>query len=486
MNVEIYNSYCKLSGEIPAGARELVQQVLTYRNDIDAEVAQCFHKLNQYKRFNNLKMYHATLGRINALKASEWVCWFKNDSFPTGHLNIIRETIKTLGITCREIDHRKIPKNDCILKWNNKPWDPRYYQSDMIGMGPIAGRGVYESAVGTGKSLIMAYLIKYLSVTSLIVVPSVGLGLQLENDFVDWFGRTVVETITTANVRKGKKFKPIRIVTVQTLASLQKSGELGDLVKDVKALYVDEIHHAGSASYTNLLNELDHVYYRFGFTGTFLRNDSKSLDMWGFLSNVLYRYPAHRAMAEGYLTPIEVNVYELYGKRSPSYPKEYDNNYCGGQAILTKTKEIIESAGDSEQILILVKNKDKAGKIFHEYLLAHGIENSYISGDDKKEVINATIKAFNDKKIRVLIGSSVIGEGIDVRSTDHLIMCQGGKSEIVIVQAVGRLVRLFPGKVVGKVHDFAFVGTKYMQKHLTQRENIYARNFECPMRRISC
>jgi superfamily II DNA or RNA helicase len=269
------------------------------------------------------------------------------------------------------------------------------------------------------------------------------------------------------------------------LASLQKTGEIQKLVRDVGAVYIDEIHHAGSASYTNLLPEIDHVYYRYGFTGTFLRNDSKSLDMWGFLSNVLYKYSATRAIADGFLTPVEVTVHDVMGKPSRSYPKEYDNNYCGSEGILRKVLEICHSAGDNEQILILVKNKDKAGAIFHDFLKTHGFDNAYISGDDKKDVVNSTIKAFNDKRVRILIGSSVIGEGIDVRSTDHLIMCQGGKSEIVIVQAAGRAVRLFEGKRVARIHDFNFLRTKYMQKHLLLRKDIYKRNFECPIYSIA-
>lgn len=485
MNLEIHNSFCKLTGDVPENARELVRQVLTYRNDIDAELGQLFFQMSQAKRFNNNRMLYACKAKIDHLKANEWVCWFRDDTFPTGHLNIVRETVKQLGIQCQEIDHRVKPSNSLILKWRNKPHPQRYYQKEMHALGMREGRGVFESAVGTGKSLVMAYLVKDISVVSLIIVPSIGLGLQLENDFKSWFGDHNVETVETRRVRAGKSLAPIRIATIQTLASLQKSGEITAVVGDVEALYVDEIHHAGASSYTNLLPELHHVYYRFGFTGTFLRNDGKSLDMWGFLSNVLYRYPAHQAIAEGFLTPIEVNIYDLYGKANCSYPKEYDLNYCGSQALLQKVLEICHHAGDNEQILILVKNKDKAGLIFHEFLKMNGFDNMYISGDDKKEVINNTIRAFNDKRFRILIGSSVIGEGIDVRSTDHLLMCQGGKSEIVMVQAVGRLVRLFEGKVLGKVHDFNFVGTKYMGKHLIQREDIYDRNFECPVNRIA-
>jgi len=108
----------------------------------------------------------------------------------------------------------------------------------------------------------------------------------------------------------------------------------------------------------------------------------------------------------------------------------------------------------------------------------NGIKNNYISGDDKKEIITQTITDFNDRKINVLIGSSVIGEGIDVRSTDHLVMCQGGKSEISIVQATGRGVRLFEGKSMAYLHDFKFTKTKFMIKHYEERVNILKRNFE--------
>lgn len=484
MILEIHNSFSKLSGPVPDDVREFVRTVLTYRNDIDAELAALFPKLNFAKRTNNNKMYHVVLAQINKLKANEWVCWFKDDKFPTGHLNIVKEALKQLNTNYETKDFRKIPPNDLILNWYTRPPEPRYYQREMHEIGMREGRGVFNAAVGTGKSLVLAYLLKEISVVSLIIVPSVNLGLQIEQDFKKWFGSTKVETVTTSNVRKGKRLAPIRVATIQTLASLQKTNEIQSLVHDVKAIFIDEIHHAGSASYTNILHEIDHVYYRFGFTGTFLRNDSKSLDMWGVLSNVLYRYPAFKAIQDGYLTPIKVVVHDLPGRASPSYPKEYDRNYCGGEYLLRKILSIVTETSVDEQVLILVKNKDKSGKIIHEYLNTYAIENAYISGDDKKEVVNATIKAFNEKKVNILIGSSVIGEGIDVRSTDQLIMAQGGKSEIVIVQAVGRAVRLYEGKKVAQIHDFNFSGTKYLRKHLAKREDIYSRNFECEIERV--
>ena len=481
----IRNSFCTLEG-FPEEVMEAVAKVLTYKNDIEAEKQQLFRLMKMAKAKENQKQYYFLVGKLKELEATEYVCWLDDDgNFPTGHLNIVKDVLKIVSKDYTVDDTRKVPENNIILRWKNKPFDPRYYQREMIDLGIEEGRGVFESAVGSGKSLVMTYLLMEFSVVSLVVIPSRGLLEQHKTELELYFGRHNVQHVETKDVKKkNPTFAPIRLMTPQTLASLKKQGLLHIVVKDVDALYCDEFHHAGSKSYTDLLEELDHVYYRFGFTGTFLRNDNKTLDMWGVLSNKLYSYPAWKAIEEGYLTPLKVMVHTVKGVGNRNYQTEYKKNYCrekkeGGEELLFRIKHIVEEFADSDdQILILVNRKDAAGKIIHKYLDAEGIDNTYISGDDSKELIHKSIEDFNDKKIRVLIGSSVIGEGIDIRSTDHLIMAQGGKSEIAIVQASGRAVRLFDGKDVAYIHDFRFTGTKYMEKHLGQRIDIYMNNFD--------
>ena len=481
MNIQIMNSFCTVSSENSL-AHDLIRQVLTYRNNIHAEKMALLGQIQMAKRFKNKKMHDAAITKLKYLEANEWVCWYKNNQFPTGLLNIVKDVLLESNIPFELKDLRNSKVSSAGLKWLNKQYPLRYYQSEMVKLGLDNHRGVFESAVGTGKSLILSTLVYSLNTTSLIVVPSRGLVDQMYNELVRWFGSNKVGLVETKTVRSSRKLKPIRVCTIQTLAALQKSNDLEGAVGDIGAIFIDEIHHAGASSYLDLLPHIDHVYYRFGFTGTFLRNDGRVLDMWGFLSNVLYRYKAHQAISEGFLTPLEVKVYNLAGKRSNKYQTEYDKNYCGNSELLRKVHEIVADAVlEDKQVLILVNKKDKAGKIFHEYLNAYAVDNAYISGDNSKETISQTIRDFNDKKIQVLIGSSVIGEGIDVRSTDHLIMCQGGKSEIVMVQAIGRAVRLYEGKHIAYVHDFNFHNTRYMQKHLQQRVDIYKRNFECPV-----
>jgi superfamily II DNA or RNA helicase len=479
----VRNSFCELLGFDPE-VMSLIEEALTYKNDIEMERQNLIRAIRIAKAGGRQKQYGFLCGKLKELLASEYVCWLKDGRFfPTGHLNIVKDLLTESKVVANLLDERKKPDSYAKLRWKKLPYEPRYYQADMISLGKAEGRGVFESAVGTGKTLVMQYLIQHFSVNTLIIAPSKPLLRQLRTELEECFGRSKVEHVTSAKVGPGAKFKPIRITTVQTLASLRKKKHLIYLTKDLDALFIDEFHHAGSKSYTDLLKDLDQVYYRFGFTGTFLRNDNKTLDMWGVLSNRLYSYKASQAIADGFLTPLKVLVHSVEGVANKNYQTEYKKNYCrereaGGEELLQKIEFIVTQLAEStDQILILVNRKDSSGKIIHDYLDSEGIDNTYISGDDKADAIEQAIKDFNDKKVRILIGTTVIGEGIDIRSTDHLIMAKGGKSEIDMVQSTGRAVRLFPGKKVAYLHDFRFRMTRYMEKHLARREEIYQDNF---------
>lgn len=472
------NSFCQLA-KFPASIMAAVKELLTYENvEIEKEIQSCYNMIRYAKSKNKKRMVYAMRKKLEKLENERIVCWLRGGAFPTGHLPMVKDLLKELNYHDFEVeDRRNPPSNFVTLRWRNKPFDPRYYQREMIDLAPRCERGVFESAVGTGKSLIMEYIIKNLGVHTLIVVPSNPLLEQIYRDVLLCFGHTKVSKVDSVKVKRGTKLNPIRIVTIHTLSALKKSGLLREVLKDVDMLMVDEIHHAGANSYTELLEDFDSIYYRFGFTGTFLRNDSKTLDMWGFLSNRLYHYPPWKATEEGFLTPIEMQIEELPGKGNKDYQKEYDANYCGGQALLGAILRRVSNIPESDQILILVDRKDKSGKIIHELLTQKGVDNRYISGDDKKDYIADSIEDFNKKKIRVLIGSTVIGEGVDIHSTQHLILANGGKSPIKLVQAIGRLARLHEGKEIGYLYDFYFEETNYMAKHCQQRVDVFLNHF---------
>ena len=259
------------------------------------------------------------------------------------------------------------------------------------------------------------------------------------------------------------------MTTTASVSALIRKGYIDGLLDGVQLLILDEMHHAGAKSYTDLLIHAEHIYHRFGFTGTFTRNDEKTLELWSVLSNVVYRYPAHQGMEDGFLTPVQLQLHNVRGYPRKNYHKEYKINYCENEDLFLRVVEICKTH-QNEQILILIKLKSIVGGALSKILQFNGVDHRYICGDNSADEIFESINDFNNHNTRVLIGSSVIGEGIDVQSADHLIMLQGGKSNIAVSQAVGRLVRIHEGKKIGTIHDFSFGGTKYMEKHIWASE----------------
>jgi len=484
--IQIGNSFCEIKGQLPPATEELINQCLHYSNEVEYELNSAYYFLTKLKKWGKSKKEIDTQrNKIQKIKDSEHVFLLQGRKFPTGLLKIVRSCLTKSNCPFLEKDLRKRPKPHLLLPWKNRPFTPRYYQKEMIDLGVEHGRGVFESAVGTGKLLISGHLIKKLRVRTLFIVPSSGLRRQVLSEFKIWFGSSKVGQIDPVKVRQKKDIPAIAITTIQTLSSLKKTGDLAFLLRDVEAVHIDEIHHSGADSYTNLQDDLDHIFFKFGYTGTFLRNDSKILSLWGVLSTVLYKYPAKKAIADGFLTPMAIHIHKIKGVNKSKYPREYEANYAGGIEMLQSVRKILRDTNlAKEQVLILVKLKSTGGALILNYLENQTTPNlvkkelTFISGDDSAEEINAHIHRFNRGRIIVLIGSSVIGEGIDIQATDHFINCAGGKSEIQIVQGAGRLVRLHPGKKLAHYHDFHFEGTKFMQKHLKERVKILIENFD--------
>lgn len=470
-NIILNNSFCELSGF----TLDIIEQIKAKLTYADENVMMQKQMLYSQMRRAKGRMFFGLKAQFKAL-GPDHVCLLDDQNkFPTGLLHLVKEVVKSN--TYNVIDKRVKPDYSTTLRWNNEPKPLRYFQKDAVEIFLTKGRGVFEMAVGSGKTRCAVEIIKRLAVNSIFVVPSTALLTQAYDVFSLAFGSKMVEMVTTLNVKKAKKLKMIRVVTIQTLNSLMKQNLLESLIQDVDLMMLDECHHSGSDSFKRLLPHFKGIYYRLGLSGTYLRNDSKTLDLWGVCGEVIYSYGAAKATKEGFLTPVEFNILAIPGTYKRTFQTEYTENYSG-LSLMNSIHNIITSKIPSDkQILILVDRKDKCGHIIDAFLKTKGISCTYVNGDDSKEDILNAIENFNDKKIRILLASTILGEGCDIRSTDHLIMARGGKSEIAMTQAVGRAVRLYENKKTAYVWDFNFQLTKYMGKHLEIRVDTYEKQF---------
>jgi superfamily II DNA or RNA helicase len=124
------------------------------------------------------------------------------------------------------------------------------------------------------------------------------------------------------------------------------------------------------------------------------------------------------------------------------------------------------------QVVVLVREIEH-GKLLAKLLSAFSHDCQFISGQEDTQVRVDALAAFNAGKIRCLIGTSILYQGIDTPNIDVLVLADLGKSKIAVLQALGRGLRKREGKERLLVRDYANFCHKWLTKHSLKRLQIY-------------
>ncbi len=387
--------------------------------------------------------------------------------FPTGLLSVVLDFLKNCNINYSISYHNQQPKSHSRFRTLKKDPNPlRYYQEEVIKRCIDGHRGVVESATATGKTRMITELIRELSLPTLIVVPSTQILYQFHNLLLKTFGRKLVGIIGDGKANyKG-------IITVATVQSLEKVPD--SFWDKIQVLIIDEFHHSAAETYQFLNeNKFQNIYYRYGFTGTNFRNDGSDLALQGILSNVLYSYSAINGINDGYLCPpifkfIEFN-HSYPGLPPDTWKKEYTDFIVDNELFNQEVSRIAKTMNDRGMSTIVFVKEIAHGKKLNELIPDSG----FMNGENDSRLNEDLLSDFNSGKLKCLIGTSIIGEGVDTVRASCGIMAGGGKAESEIIQKIGRLLRLHPDKKFSIVIDFMHKNSKWALKHSKAREKIY-------------
>lgn len=398
-------------------------------------------------------------GRIKLMK--------KNGTFPTGLLVILVGYLKRQGIKYVFTDVRSRPSGKCAYKLN-LPFTARDYQ--LAAAATERTRGVIVMGTGGGKSPTSALFVDKQKVQTLIVTPDTGLREQLSESYREWFGAKNI-----GNKITGKE--PIIIANIQSLAK----KDLGLFLR-FQMLIIDEFHHAAAKTYQTVNAYCRNAYYRYGFTGTFMRSDGADMEMYGVLSQVIYRKTTSELIEDGYLVrPYITIVKHQVPKLRCDYQRAYnfivtDKSFNDLVARIARKKAFDEN----KQTIILVRRKE------HGRELADRLDGAvYLNGDDDLDHREREKRRFITKKTRLLIATSIFGEGTDIPSIDVLINARCQKTEIQTAQGIGRTLRLCPGKDKAEVFDFMIDGQKHLNAHSIERLSSYKKESAFKIRMLT-
>ena len=215
---------------------------------------------------------------------------------------------------------------------------------------------------------------------------------------------------------------------------------------------------------------------RTGLSATPRRVDNKDLKIFAAVGEVTSNITPCDLVRRGYLAKPMLHLHHVPPDSqffSYGWPKEYD---VGIVANDDRNDMIVEDArhyaANGLQIYIHVERIDHL-KILY-YRLRKGFEPgqvAYLCGkqpsDDRQEII----RRFKAGEIRVVVGT-LLKEGADVPAISCLINASGLKSDVALVQKVGRALRTADGKDSAIIVDFIDSG-KFLRKHSEERYQTY-------------
>ena len=393
---------------------------------------------------------------VGAYKNRRWdgkKRYFKaNGEFKTGLKSRIIKDLEAIGWENTE------SKTSTYLKLKSvKNFKYRDYQKEAIDHCLLEKRCILDSPTGSGKTLIMAGIIKSLlddnpDLKGIVLFKELGI-LQQTYDF---FLKCGIDCIGI-NSGKGYIDGQIMLSTVQSIDRV-----IDTHLDDSMLLMIDEAHQFCKGETTiAAIESFPNAKFRFAFTATIPKEDRDSINarmvLEGAFGEVFTTRTAEDLIKDGKLAKPIIQIVE-YEPDEPvdediSYQEAYDTHIVNCEkrnSMIGKIADMIQTKNPKAKILVLVKNLE------HITNLEPYMKNCFtVEGKDSIEDRYKVINSFVDhEESAVIIGTNVMQTGISIDEITHMINARGLKGEVPTIQGLGRGIRKAEGKDTMYFYDF--------------------------------
>ncbi len=420
-------------------------------------------------------------------KKSLWDGWTSmirgSGTFGSGLVDHVRRALTLhMGLPDPVIVDQRIRPTDAYPVRLPAPIPLYDFQQEAVDAWFAAGgRGVIDLPPRSGKTRIMIAIVQRLGQPAIIIVPKVSLVGQTVAafralGFTDQQVLGVTGGKPTAKLKRRMNGALVWIVTPPTAAGSKKKGVHQGIhgLASRRVLLIDEFHHGAAKTWQTISQRAHGAYYRLGCTGTHYRADGSDLAMHSILSRAVYSRSVPEMVRLGRLVPARVCLVRL-GK--PLLLGSGDRVYRSGvtqhedrNAIIVQAARELMARG--RKVLVLTKEvghaQDLAARLGAGCLQVDGGDNSQVS---------PALEALARGTISCVVGTSVIGEGVDVPAADALVYAAGGKSKVKIVQDYFRVLTQSEGKTHGIIVDFADEHHPSLLESAAQRLRLYRQCF---------
>lgn len=388
--------------------------------------------------------------------------------FRTGLLSRLLEDLEKIECTPK-LDYsykKQITHNSYKLK----PFSFYDFQEKLIKKALQKHRGVVKSPTGSGKTLIMAALVKAWAGKKMVLLFNAK---QLLTQTYDFLTKTCGMDNIGLCFGEGYIYGDIMLCTVQSIEKI-----LDTHLKDTEILMVDECHEFSNGKTTlAALRSFPNAQHRIGFTATPPTEKIARYNLEGALGEVWEVVDTSELVESGKLAkPIIQLIDRSYSASGAdedlSYLEVYEQYIVENDLRNKIIREIVDDIKNKHsraRILILTQSLDHGRTL--ENLL--GESSKFLMGRNSLGERYNSISDFRRREgPSILIGTRILQTGINIKEITHFINARGMKSEIATIQALGRALRKSEGKNEVFVYDF-LDKEKYLRGHSLERKKHY-------------
>lgn len=360
-------------------------------------------------------------------------------------------------------ERRSLLKQSKLSYDNKELLNPKPLQEKIIvNLKKIQEEGkdkaLLISATGTGKTYASAFALRQQKLKrALFIVHREQIAKQALSSYRKVFGPSKSFGLLSGNEKNYDS--DFVFATMQTLSKPDIYANFKP--NDFDTIVIDEVHHAGAASYQTIMNYFKPNFW-LGMTASPDRPDGFDIyDL--FDHNIAYEIRLQKALEEDILCPfhyfgiidIQING-ELVDDVSSL--RDFNRLICDDRVnyIIEKAK-YFGFSGKSLKGLIFCSTKNEA-KLLSEKFNSRGLKTLALTGEDSQEArekaISRLILDEGIDKLDYLISVDIFNEGVDIPEINQVIMLRPTESPVVFVQQLGRGLRKCEGKEYVVILDF--------------------------------
>ena len=443
-----------VAGPLPARVRVVLSN-LAYVEKRNLPPA-LLNRLCRLAAFQNPEFYKAQAMRLSTYGKPRIISCAENFpehiGLPRGCLREALDLFSLHGVATEIQDERTL----------GHPIDVEFHgtllpaQNEAVRLASATDTGVICAPTAFGKTTVGAWLIAHQKVNTLVIVHR----QQLMDQWRARLGTFLDLPLESIGQIGGGKTTRNGEIDVAVIQSLQRKGEVRDLVAKYGQVIVDECHHLSAFTFEQVLKQVK-AKYIVGLTATPIRKDGHHpiifMQCGPIRFNLSARKAAESSAFEHWVVPRYTEFNPSYQDGEPTIQDLYAALASDGPRNDLIAGDLIETLRSGRYPLLLTSRTDHLEQFAAR--LSTVTPNVFIlrggMGRKQRRAVLESIATVPEGEPRVILATgSYIGEGFDDARLDTLFLAMPVSWKGTLQQYVGRLHRIHHNKREMQVYDY--------------------------------